>query len=158
MKGNFWRKALAAALALLIVSGGVPIQPVSQLFERTAITAEAAQTTLTYTFKKDSNIYSYIVYNNTERKLSNDYYWDTGTAQFDDMTITITGRGVNVDTMRTNYQNETGYTYCVPMKATYTFSSTSKYITHVKIYAISGDKEIILQLEKVRFPMTDRSS
>ena len=41
MKGRFWRKALAAALALLIVSGSMPIQPLSQVFEDIAITASA---------------------------------------------------------------------------------------------------------------------
>ena len=46
MKGKFWRKALAAALALLIVSGGVPIQPLSQVFEDIAITASAMRTTV----------------------------------------------------------------------------------------------------------------
>ena len=41
-------------MALLIVSGGVPIQPVSQLFEKTAITAEAAtEQTVSYTFSYD---------------------------------------------------------------------------------------------------------
>ena len=41
MKGKFWRKALAASLALLIVSGSTPIKPLSQVFDRTAITASA---------------------------------------------------------------------------------------------------------------------
>ena len=47
MKGKFWRKALAAALALLIVSGSVPIQSLSQVFEDIAITASAVGTTET---------------------------------------------------------------------------------------------------------------
>ena len=42
MKGQFWRKALAAALALLIVSGGVPVKPFTEIFRPAAITAEAA--------------------------------------------------------------------------------------------------------------------
>ena len=46
MKGRFWRKALAAALALLIVSGSTPIQPLSQVFEDIAITASAEGTTV----------------------------------------------------------------------------------------------------------------
>ena len=41
MKGKFWRKALAAALALLIVSGGVPVKPFTDIFRPVAITAEA---------------------------------------------------------------------------------------------------------------------
>ncbi|MBQ8967610.1 leucine-rich repeat domain-containing protein [Ruminococcus sp.] len=41
MKGRLWRKALAAALALLVVSGNVPIRPVADLFGGTAITASA---------------------------------------------------------------------------------------------------------------------
>ena len=47
MKGRFWRKALAAALALLIVSGSTPIQPLSQMFEDIAITASAETVTST---------------------------------------------------------------------------------------------------------------
>ncbi len=42
MKERFWRKALAAALSLLLVSGNVPIRPVSDLFG--GITASAAST------------------------------------------------------------------------------------------------------------------
>ena len=53
MKGRFWRKALAAALALLIVSGNTPIQPFSQVFDRTVITASAATQTVTKTVKFD---------------------------------------------------------------------------------------------------------
>ncbi len=41
MKGRFWRKALVAALAA-VVSGNVPIKPVSDLFGGMAITASAA--------------------------------------------------------------------------------------------------------------------
>ena len=47
MKGKFWRKALAAALALLIVSGSVPIKPISDIFGDMAITANAETTTST---------------------------------------------------------------------------------------------------------------
>ena len=46
MKGKFWRKALAAALALLIVSGSVPIKPISDIFESVAITASAEGNTI----------------------------------------------------------------------------------------------------------------
>ncbi len=53
MKGRFWRKALAAALALLIVSGSTPIQPFSQVFDRTVIKASAATQTVTKTVKFD---------------------------------------------------------------------------------------------------------
>ncbi len=42
MKGRFWRKALAAALALLVVSGNVPLTPVADLFGDMAITVSAA--------------------------------------------------------------------------------------------------------------------
>ena len=53
MKGRFGRKALAAALALLIVSGSTPIQPFSQVFDRTVIKASAATQTVTKTVKFD---------------------------------------------------------------------------------------------------------
>ena len=43
MKGKFWRKALAASLALLIVSGSVPIKPISNVFESMVVTAEAVE-------------------------------------------------------------------------------------------------------------------
>ncbi|MBP8593681.1 MAG: leucine-rich repeat domain-containing protein [Ruminococcus sp.] len=43
MKGRFWRKALAAALALLVVSGNVPIRSVADLFGGAAITASAEE-------------------------------------------------------------------------------------------------------------------
>lgn len=44
MKNRFWKKTAAGLLALLIVAGGTPIQPLSQVFEKTAITASAANT------------------------------------------------------------------------------------------------------------------
>ena len=43
MKGRFWRKALPASLALLIVSGSVPIKPISNMFESMVVTAEAVE-------------------------------------------------------------------------------------------------------------------
>ncbi len=55
MKGKFWRKALAAALALLIVSGSTPIQPLSQVFEDIAITASAESTITSVTPQLDSD-------------------------------------------------------------------------------------------------------
>ena len=42
MKGRFWRKTVAACLALLLVTGNVPINPVADLFGSMAITASAA--------------------------------------------------------------------------------------------------------------------
>ncbi len=41
MKRQFLKKTIAGLMALLIVSGGMPLQPVSKIFERTAITAKA---------------------------------------------------------------------------------------------------------------------
>ena len=46
MKGKFWRKALAAALALLIVSGGVPVKPFTDILSPVAITASATVTSV----------------------------------------------------------------------------------------------------------------
>lgn len=46
MKGRFWRKALAAALALLIVSGSAPIKPITDVFGDIAITANAESDTI----------------------------------------------------------------------------------------------------------------
>lgn len=42
MKNHFWRKTAAGLLALLIVSGGVPVQPFTDIFSPVAITASAA--------------------------------------------------------------------------------------------------------------------
>jgi hypothetical protein len=39
--GRFWRKALAGALALLIVSGSMPMKPFSGIFEHIAVSADA---------------------------------------------------------------------------------------------------------------------
>ena len=47
MKGRFWRKAVAACLALLLVSGNIPIQPVADIFGNMAITANAETATST---------------------------------------------------------------------------------------------------------------
>ena len=57
MKGKFWRKALAAALALLIVSGSVPIQPFSRVLDEVAITANAAETINGLTYNETGGYY-----------------------------------------------------------------------------------------------------
>ncbi len=44
MKGRFWKKTLAACLALVIVSGGMPVMPVTDIFRPAAITASAVDT------------------------------------------------------------------------------------------------------------------
>ena len=41
---NFWKKTAAGLLALLIVTGSTPVQPLSQMFDRAAVTASAAST------------------------------------------------------------------------------------------------------------------
>lgn len=43
MKGKILKRVVAAALALLIVSGGAPIKPVADMFGDTAITANAEE-------------------------------------------------------------------------------------------------------------------
>ena len=43
MRGKIWRKVRAASLALLIVSGSVPIKPISNVFESMVVTAEAVE-------------------------------------------------------------------------------------------------------------------
>lgn len=42
MKGKIWKKSVAAALALLIVSGGVPIEPIADIFGDMAVSVSAA--------------------------------------------------------------------------------------------------------------------
>ncbi|MBQ8967735.1 hypothetical protein [Ruminococcus sp.] len=57
MKGRFWRKALAASLALMIVAGSVPACPNVDLFLGTSVTASAEeQGTQTVSFKTVGNI------------------------------------------------------------------------------------------------------
>lgn len=46
MKEKRFKKALAVATSVLMLSGGVPIQPLSQVFEDIAITASAMRTTV----------------------------------------------------------------------------------------------------------------
>ncbi len=46
MKEKLFKKALAVATSVLMLSGGVPIQPLSQVFEDIAITASAEGTTV----------------------------------------------------------------------------------------------------------------
>ena len=43
MKGKLLKKTLAASLALLIVTGSVPIKPISNVFESMVVTAEAVE-------------------------------------------------------------------------------------------------------------------
>ena len=44
MKGKFWRKALAVATSVLMLSGGLSVQPFADIFKGTAITAYAQGT------------------------------------------------------------------------------------------------------------------
>lgn len=41
MRGETWKKACSAAMALLVMSGGNPGQPLSQMLDRAAVTASA---------------------------------------------------------------------------------------------------------------------
>lgn len=43
MKGKFLKKLTAGALAALVMSGGIPMQPIAQWFEGVALTAFATQ-------------------------------------------------------------------------------------------------------------------
>lgn len=47
MKGKILQKVLAAALVLTLVSGAVPIQPVSDMFGGAVITANAVDNMIT---------------------------------------------------------------------------------------------------------------
>jgi uncharacterized repeat protein (TIGR02543 family) len=64
MKGRFWKKSLAAVMALLIVSGGVPVKPFSHIFDMSAITAEAylGEQVITYTIEREATGGRYIYY------------------------------------------------------------------------------------------------
>lgn len=101
-----------------------------------------ADETLTFTFYKDAD-YSYMKCNNgTPQKLSNKSTWTTGTATFGDLTVTITVPGTDninwVGTMAVDYQNVSGCTYTLTYASTFTFSHSSKYVGHVKLYGMSG--------------------
>ena len=41
MKGRFWKKLTAGALAALVMSGGIPMQPIADLAHEFSITASA---------------------------------------------------------------------------------------------------------------------
>ena len=71
MKGKLWKKALAACLALLLVSGGVPIQPFTDIFSPVAITASATDYTDFLTVSSSGTATGYFTYNNHFYKV----YW-----------------------------------------------------------------------------------
>jgi len=60
MRGKFWRKALAACLALTMVSGNVPALPFSQMFNTSLATANADIDTFTTSFRLGSKNYKYV--------------------------------------------------------------------------------------------------
>jgi uncharacterized repeat protein (TIGR02543 family) len=101
----------------------------------TAQTAWADETR-TFTFKRQSDNLSYIVYNNSVTKMSDSYFWDSSSLSFDNLTITINGDDCSVMTMADSYQKTSGYTYCLwgNYTTTFTFSHPTKYIANVKIY------------------------
>ena len=55
MNKQFWKKTAAGLMALLIVAGGVPVQPFAQVFDRAAITAIAAGSTMQETIDINSS-------------------------------------------------------------------------------------------------------
>lgn len=55
MKDRFWKKTLAACFALMIVAGGMPVQPFAQVLDRAAITANAVGNTMQETIDINSN-------------------------------------------------------------------------------------------------------
>ena len=99
-----------------------------------------ADETVTLTFKRIDD-YSYIIYNgdnNKPTKMSDSYFWNEYSGNFDHLTITIKANGSSVGTMADNYQSATGYTYCLCCNFTTTigFEHDTKYITHVEFYDI----------------------
>ncbi|MCR5541465.1 MAG: hypothetical protein K6F71_11720 [Ruminococcus sp.] len=63
MEKRFWKRTLATCLALTIVSGGVPIKPMSDIFSPVAITAEAVgEQIVTYTIEHKTENGRYIYY------------------------------------------------------------------------------------------------
>jgi uncharacterized repeat protein (TIGR02543 family) len=100
------------------------------------ITALAADETRTFTFKRQSDNLSYIVYNNTTTKLSDSYFWDNSSVTLDGVTITVKGDDCSVMTMADSYQKTSGHTYCLwgNYTTTFTISHGSKYITSVKVF------------------------
>ena len=60
MRGKLWRKALAACLALTMVSGNVPALPFSQMFNTSLATANADIDTFTTSFRLGSKNYKYV--------------------------------------------------------------------------------------------------
>ena len=128
MKQNALRILFAPAVWRL--SGACVRRAAMMLLLCVMTCASAWAETVTYTFYYANNI-SYIVYNGTNYKLSNDQFWKTGTATCGDVVVTINSLNSTMSIYFDNYQNRyesDGAPY------SFSFSSSSKYISHVKIY------------------------
>ena len=103
----------------------------------TCASAWAETETVTYTFYCDNNSNgskSYIVYNGTNYKLSDEITWETGTATCGDVVVTInSANGDKMSIMPGGLSSGAPYSF--------SFSSSSKYISHVKIYTTKNNYE-----------------
>ena len=144
MKGKFWRKALAAALALLIVSGGVPVKPFTAIFSPVAITAEAvAEQTVTYTIEREVNSSGTPIYYLVGSDGSKNMVYNSGTTSptritidmSDDVTVDVYAGG---NLIKCDYTNKDldmlGFSYYFNTNPyDFTFTSKTRIIKHVQI-------------------------
>jgi uncharacterized repeat protein (TIGR02543 family) len=143
MKGKFWRKALAAALALLIVSGGVPVKPFTEIFRPVAITADAVgEQIVTYTIehKTENSRYNYyLVGSDGSSGMLFDPKWTLPTnvtlEMGDDITFDVDAGGnvfiCNYDTK--SYDMLGFYDYLNTNEYDFTITSKTRIIKHVQI-------------------------
>ena len=102
--------------------------------------ASAWAETVTYTFYKANDI-SYIVYNGNNYKLNDNLLWTTGTATCGDVVVTINsannghGMEIVINSYVPNGYSSDGTPY------SFSFSSSSKYISHIKIYTTQNHYE-----------------
>lgn len=143
MNGMFWKKSLAAAMALLIVSGGVPIKPMSDIFSPVAITAEAVgEQIVTYTIEHKTENGRYIYYlvgSDGSSGMLLDAKWIRPTnvtlEMGDDITFDVDAGGnvftCNYDTK--SYDMLGFYDYLNTNEYDFTITSKTRIIKHVQI-------------------------
>lgn len=143
MKGEFLKKALAAAMALLIVSGGIPAKPFTDIFSTSAIAAEAvAEQTVTYTIEHKTENGRYIYYlvgSDGSSGMLLDAKWVRPTnvtlEMGDDITFDVDAGGnvftCNYDTK--SYDMLGFYDYLNTNEYDFTITSKTRIIKHVQI-------------------------
>ena len=140
MKGKFWRKALAAALALLIVSGGVPVKPFTDIFSPVAITASA---------EGEIEGVTYIDENGEEQTISEYTVLDENTTELTEGWYVVDSSFTNPNTLKpsgnVNIILTDDHTMDLGGDGEYAFSGAEETTTNLTIYGQSkGTGKIVL--------------